>query len=225
MQAEFNIQGVSIFGAQLPLSSDLEQGYAFCLPEGLQDAAQVRKQEFIAGRYCAIQAAKNIGLTIESLPRASTREPIWPLGITGSISHSKQMAISCISKSSDYLSLGIDSEELIKPKIASEVAATIGTQDELAFLASLDFSFGLTVMFSAKEALYKALFPLARTFIDFKDVKLISLDPAKGDFELELISSHPLLAKYLGRYVGTFRMMNQTIVTFVSIPKDQHVYS
>jgi enterobactin synthetase component D len=225
MQAEFNIHGVSVFGAPLPLSLTVEQDYAYCLPVVLKDVAQVRKQEFIAGRYCAIQAAKKIGLTIESLPSAKTREPIWPAGMTGSISHSKQMAISCISNNSDYLSLGIDAEELMKPEVATEVAATIATQGELDFLATLDSSLGLTVLFSAKEALYKALFPLVRTFIDFKEVKLTSLDLTQGTFELELISSNLSLVKYLGRYMGSFRMMNQTIVTFVSIPKDQHVHS
>lgn len=225
MQAEFNIQGVSIFGAQLPLSSLVEQDYSYCLPVVLKDVAQVRKQEFIAGRYCAIQAAKKIGLTIESLPSAKTREPVWPKGMTGSISHSKQMAISCISTSDDYLSLGIDAEEMMKPELAAEVATTIASQEELNYLSSLKSSQGLTVLFSAKEALYKALFPLVRTFIDFKEVKLVSLNLDNGSFELELNSSNPILTKYLGLYAGSFRMMNQTIVTFVSIPKDQHVHS
>lgn len=225
MLAEFNIHGVSIFGSPLPLSSQVEQDYAYCLPVVLKDVAQVRKNEFIAGRYCAIQAAKNIGLTIESLPIAKTREPIWPAGMMGSISHSKQMAISCISNNSDYLSLGIDAEEMMKPEVAAEVALTIATQEEINFLETLNSSLGLTILFSAKEALYKALYPLVRTFIDFKEVKLVSLDFTLGTFELELVSSNPILTKYLGRYMGSFRMMNQTVVTFVSIPKDQHVHS
>lgn len=225
MQAEFNIHGVSIFKAPLPLSSQVEQDYAYCLPMVWKNVAQVRRQEFIAGRYCAIQAAQNIGLTIESLPTGLTREPVWPQGVTGSISHSKQLAISCIANTSDYLSLGIDAEEMMKPEVAAEIALTIATQSELHYLDTLNSDLSLTLLFSAKEALYKALFPLVRTFIDFKEVKLHTVDFASGLFELELISSNKSLVKYLGRYMGSFRMIDQTLVTFVSIPKDPNVHS
>ena len=219
MLIDFNIHGVSFFGAPLPFDSQLEESFSHLLPHTMANVAQVRKQEFIAGRYCAYQAAKLVGLELVKLPAAKTREPVWPEGIVGSITHSKLMAISCVSLSQDWSSIGIDAEELINPSLRADIESLVASPVELQYLGSLDSQIGLTVLFSAKEALYKALFPLVRTFIDFKEVKLTNLDADTKVFELELISSNEKLAGHLGRYQGSFKQFGETIVTVVSIPR------
>jgi 4'-phosphopantetheinyl transferase EntD len=139
--------------------------------------------------------------------------------MVGSITHSKLMAISCVSLSNDWSSIGIDAEELITPALRADIEFLVASPAELQYLGSLDSQIGLTVLFSAKEALYKALFPLVRTFIDFKEVKLTNLDADTKVFELELISSNEKLAGHLGRYQGSFKQFGETIVTVVSIPR------
>ncbi len=229
MLIDFNIHGVSIFGTILPLDSNLAQNFASWLPAGMHKVASPRKQEFIAGRYCASEAAKEIGFNLVNLPSAATREPIWPEGIIGSISHSKLMAISCVSDSKNLSSIGIDAEELIKLEMLKDIEKVIATQDELKLISSTDNQTGVTILFSAKESLYKALFPLVRTFIDFNEVKLVSFDFAEKTFELQLVSTNAALAKHLGFYKGSFYLLGTTIVTIVSIPKNEikdfYVYS
>lgn len=219
MLIDFNIQGLVTFGTQLPFDSQLKETYAHWLPVKMRDVACVRRQEYIAGRYCAIQAAKMVGFNLAELPSADTREPMWPAGVVGSITHSKQMAISCVAQSSEIASVGIDAEELIKPVLGNEVENVIASDEELALINKFEFQKGITILFSAKEALYKALFPLVRTFIDFKEVKLIALDASKGTFELELNSQNKKLASVLGHYKGSFKQLGETVITVISIPK------
>jgi 4'-phosphopantetheinyl transferase EntD len=139
--------------------------------------------------------------------------------MVGSITHSKLLAISCVSSSQDWSSIGIDAEELITPALRADIESLVASPVELQYLGSLDSQIGLTVLFSAKEALYKALFPLVRTFIDFKEVQLTNLDLDMKVFELELISSKENLAGHVGRYQGSFKQFGETIVTVVSIPR------
>lgn len=217
MLLDFNIQGVSIFGATLPLDSHVQNNYAALLPFQMKDVAAVRQQEFIAGRYCAIKASKELGIHLESLPVAKTREPVWPQDIVGSISHSKLLALSCISLAKNYDSLGIDAEEVLSESVARDVQETIASSAEVSLLNKSYFLKELTILFSAKEALYKALFPLTREFIDFKEVKLRGLDTEKRTFELVLDSSNLKLSKFLGSYHGSYQEVGDTIVTLVAI--------
>lgn len=227
MLIDFNLHGVSAYGMVLPLDSQVEKSFAYWLPVGMKDVAPVRQQEFIAGRLCAVEAAKQIGFELNKLPVAATREPLWPDGLKGSITHSKQLAIGCVSLSENLESIGIDAEEMIKPGLRKDIEKTIANEAELLLLEKTLPEIGLTVLFSAKESLYKALFPLVRTFIDFKEVELTELDSEKMTFVLELKTANPKLATHLGKYAGSYQIMGETIVTVVSISKakGKHVHS
>ena len=55
------------------------------LPTKLKEAAPTRKADFLAGRYCALQALSqlgNVGIPFQ-LPVSDNRHPIWPEGLTG----------------------------------------------------------------------------------------------------------------------------------------------
>lgn len=225
MVREFDIPGVSVFRSTLPLSSQVESDYSYCLPESLKNVALTRKHHYIAGRYCAIQAAKNLGFSLPVFPNAETREPIWPQGFIGSISHSKSIAISCIAEAQSFESIGIDAEEMIKTTTGENIASTIASVEELNYLKELNFDFGLTLLFSAKEALYKALYPLGRKFIDFKEATLSKVDLSSMSFELRLESKDPAYASYLGIYKGQFKLLDQNIVSLILIPKGPHAHS
>jgi enterobactin synthetase component D len=225
MQREFDIPGVSVFRSTLPLCSQVESDYSFCLPESLINVALTRKHHYIAGRYCAIQAAKNLGLSLTSFANAETREPIWPEGMIGSISHSKSIAISCVAETQHYKSIGIDAEEMIKLDTEEKISSLIASPEELNYLEKLNFDFGLTLLFSAKEALYKALFPLGRKFIDFKEATLLKVDLSAMSFELKLESKDQAYVSYLGIYQGQFKILDQNIVSLILVPKDLHAHS
>lgn len=132
-----------------------------------------RRAEFMAGRLCAAWALE--ALCVEAVfPLPSQgRLPVWPSGILGSISHCDSLAVCIAAMQTRYCALGIDVESLIEPGIACEIRHSIASEGELQSLAgAMPLSLpgqchGLTQLFSAKEALYKALFPLTGRFQNF----------------------------------------------------------
>mgnify|MGYP003574900217 CR=1 FL=1 len=216
MELGFNEKDLAVFSLTLPADKKIEERFSSWLPGELERATNKRKQEYVAGRYCASKAAESLGVKLTKLPSSVTREPLWPEGMVGSISHSKALVVSGVSISRNICSVGIDAEEILRKNIGVE--DYIATDSELKLLKG-DYQRGLTVLFSGKEALYKALFPIVRCFIDFKEVLLTSIDFEKQSFELELRTSTPSLQKSLGTYQGIFQQYDETIISLVKISK------
>lgn len=143
----------------------------------LHKAVIKRQAEFVAGRKLAQQALKQIGQGYDRPIAIGThREPLWPAGSTGSIAHCDGWAVCTVLKA-EHLSVGIDIEHRLAHQTASEVQAMIGTAQEWALLAQqFDLASAVTLLFSAKESLFKALFPQVHIYLDFSDAELIGLD-------------------------------------------------
>jgi 4'-phosphopantetheinyl transferase EntD len=75
----------------------------------------------------------------------------------------------------------------------------------------------MSILFSAKEAFYKAIYQLVTTFIDFKEVRMVHLDPKKQVFELELLSSNPKLFPHLGIYAGRYQLIEDSVLSLITI--------
>src|SRR2546426_12618717 len=54
----------------------------------------------------------------------------------------------------------------------TDISDLICGEAELGWVRGGDFQERLTMIFSAKEAIYKAFYPLCRRYIDFKEVEL-----------------------------------------------------
>ncbi|GIB64444.1 Phosphopantetheinyl transferase component of siderophore synthetase [Vibrio cholerae] len=94
----------------------------------------------------------------------------------GSIAHCDGWAVCAVLKA-EHLSVGIDIEHRLAHQTASEVQAMIGTAQEWTLLAQqFDLASAVTLLFSAKESLFKALFPQVQIYLDFSDAQLIGLD-------------------------------------------------
>ncbi|EGR4197819.1 4'-phosphopantetheinyl transferase superfamily protein [Vibrio cholerae] len=143
----------------------------------LHKAVVKRQAEFVAGRKLAQQALKQIGQGYDRPIAIGThREPLWPAGIMGSIAHCDGWAVCAVLKA-EHLSVGIDIEHQLEHQAAVEVQAMIGTAQEWALLAQqFDLASAVTLLFSAKESLFKALFPQVHLYLDFSDAQLIGLD-------------------------------------------------
>ena len=121
-----------------------------------------RELEYQAGRYCANKLLEDFGLKIDSNNKKELF-PNWPKDIVGSISHCKGRAISAVANKSNYTALGIDLEKLNRLKINSlrfichefEIKQ-IGNNLKLA-----------TILFSLKEAIYKAQYPTYKYKLNF----------------------------------------------------------
>jgi len=175
------------------------------LPEQLSTAVGKRKNEYLAGRYCSQQALKALnGPWQSTIETDSNRAPIWPDNYVGSITHSHGFAAAVVANRQQVLSIGIDSEKMVKEKTADNIQSQILTSDEKfeRYQDSFtDLAEYLTLIFSAKESLFKCLYPLVNRYFSFSDAR-ISLDPNQsGSFEYTLL--HDLSAEFRQNYSGT----------------------
>lgn len=175
---------------------DQPDDVAITLPDRLAKAVNKRKAEFLAGQLCATLSLEQLSGAILPLPRGADRSPQWPEGYLGSISHTDTRAIAVAARAADYRMLGIDLETLIDASRAEAVGPMVAKPHEwdLRPLAMTRADF-LTVVFSAKEALYKAIYPSIRRIIEFSDVTLTVI----GDDWLELELSPDIRAEHLAQ--------------------------
>lgn len=142
------------------------------IPPHLTAAVPRRRSEYLAGRICAAAALRS--LEMPELVESVNRAPIWPDGATGSITHSNNCAIAAVSK--HYASVGIDYEKIMEPERAEGLSGMILSSDEfIHHPCGMPFEIFVTLIFSAKEALYKALSASVGRILDFHEVKLTSL--------------------------------------------------
>jgi 4'-phosphopantetheinyl transferase EntD len=148
-------------------------------------AVERRRREFLTGRALARAALARLGCPPCSIPVGESRAPVWPDGFLGSISHSRSHCVAHVARSRDLLAVGIDIEA--EAPLAPGLAALICRPDETGEAPGLD---PVLARFAAKEAFYKAYFPVARRFLDFHDVRV---DLAEGRFVAELVADKPAL--------------------------------
>ncbi|MGY5957986.1 enterobactin synthase subunit EntD [Kosakonia sp. BK9b] len=120
---------------------------------GLMHCGRKRQAEHLAGRVAAAHALRDVGIIAVPAPGAQ-RQPCWPQGLYGSISHRDNRAIAVVAQHP----VGVDIEALFSRGLCAELAEHIVNADEQQVLArsGLPFPLALTLAFSAKESLYKA---------------------------------------------------------------------
>jgi 4'-phosphopantetheinyl transferase EntD len=134
-------------------------------------AMPARRREFTAGRACARTALEELGHQDWSLLPGPRREPLWPDGVVGSISHCPGLAVAVAARSADTLAIGID-VETDAPLPANVVRSVMDTDEAQAIerLAAQDPTtpWG-RLLFSAKETVYKAWYPLRHEWLGFEE--------------------------------------------------------
>jgi 4'-phosphopantetheinyl transferase EntD len=128
-----------------------------------------RQREFRAGRNAARAALKQLDAPAGPLLRGENREPIWPRGFIGSISHCDDSCITACVQKGEIISLGLDVEPL-KP-LKPGIARYIETESERLFMERHP-ELPSRLIFSAKESLYKCYHPLIGRFFGFHSVTL-----------------------------------------------------
>ncbi|HFZ8993785.1 TPA: enterobactin synthase subunit EntD [Citrobacter freundii] len=121
--------------------------------EKLHSWGRKRKAEHLAGRIAAVHALRDYGVT--RVPGiGDRRQPLWPPGLYGSISHCAKTAVAVVS---DH-PVGIDIETIFTRQTASELASSIigNAEQRLLEASPIAFPVALTLAFSAKESIYKA---------------------------------------------------------------------
>jgi 4'-phosphopantetheinyl transferase EntD len=168
------------------------------LPQSFRHATQKRQREFLAGRWCAKQALQCLGAGSTYVAMAEDRAPIWPDGVVGSITHTGDFAAAAVAWAADIAALGIDSERIIDLAAARDIADICMVDEATLFKAAHGRSFCefCTFVFSAKESVFKCLFPLTRKFLEFSDVRITSIDWNRKYFMWTTVTE----------YIGTGRL-------------------
>ncbi len=196
---------------------DEERFSSVVIPAELTRAVPKRRLEFMAGRTCARDAlAQLTGRPVtESIAVGPHRSPVWPAGIVGAITHAEGFAAAAVALVTDALGLGIDSEAVLPAEAVEAVAEQALVQGELEALdrSGLEPIALLTLVFSAKESLFKCLFPRVGRYFDFKDATVDAVDLAAGRFTTKLLVplSGGLPAET--RLEGTFAIADRLVHT------------
>jgi enterobactin synthetase component D len=162
------------------------------LPDSLENAVLKRQVEFAAGRFCARLALQKQGYAgSATLAIGQHRAPIWPAGYLGSISHGDGQAVAVATASREWRTIGIDIERILSNDAAQPLIEHLMTAAELAIgsAAGMTLERWLSLVFSAKESLFKALYPFVGRYFDFLDAEVCELDQAQAGLMLRLVSS------------------------------------
>jgi 4'-phosphopantetheinyl transferase EntD len=148
----------------------------------VSNCSESRIGYFSAGRACARLALKELGIEGFSLLSAKDRQPLWPAGITGSITHTDGYTAAVVIRQGSVRSIGVDSEAIgavhegLWPRIC-----TPAELENLRSFAGTGRGERAALIFAAKEAFYKSQFPLTAEWIGFQDVAIeLEEEPGRG---------------------------------------------
>lgn len=159
-------------------------------PESVARSVRKRQAEFYFGRCAARQAMEALGISAFNVAIGASRQPIWPAGVIGSISHTHTYAAAVALRRGECSGVGIDLEHMAGADAAAALSTTTVDAEELQYLETVThiwpLSTLLTATFSAKESLFKAAFNAVGRYFDFSAARVWGVDPEEGVIRLRL---------------------------------------
>ncbi|UVK51710.1 4'-phosphopantetheinyl transferase superfamily protein [Mesorhizobium sp. AR02] len=128
-----------------------------------------------AARWIAHRLLADIGISDVAIPRAPSGAPVWPDGIIGSLAHDDDMAVAAVAPVGRIVSLGIDVEPA--QPLPDDIFAIVATGADRTGAA--DRRLAGRILFCAKEAVYKAAYPLDREILGYEDIA-VDLDAGRA---------------------------------------------
>jgi 4'-phosphopantetheinyl transferase EntD len=175
----------------------------------IEDAVPRRRAEFATARLCARDALSGLGIAPVPVLRGEKGEPLWPAGVVGSITHCARYHAAAVARSARFASIGIDAEpDEPLPKGVLEMICRPAERPQLSVLAIPNAD---RLLFSAKESLYKAWFPLARRWLGFDEASVVL--HRDGRLEFNVLVAGPL-ATVCGRWLAR----DGLILTAAAVP-------
>jgi 4'-phosphopantetheinyl transferase EntD len=188
-------------------------------------AVAKRRREFATVRACARRAMEKLGVPAQAILPGERGAPQWPDGLLGSMTHCDGYCAAALVRAADLASLGIDAEPHAPlPDGVLEAVALPAERERLRRLATaLPELRGDRLLFSAKESVYKAWFPLTGRWLDFSEADIdITVDPedrTRGAFRAELLVPGPLLGdRRVDRFEGRWIVRRGLVATAVTVP-------
>lgn len=167
-----------------------------------------RQAEFIAGRYLASRMLLEKGIDNKHVGRGCHGEPLWPLGFTGSISHTSNQVVCALACKSDIRYLGLDIEPTLTSPMAGEIEGLVINPDEKALAIDNGILPAqlVSMAFSAKESLFKAVSHEAGTGFGFDSARVVGFHGTGLTLELSTgISSSLPKGRRFDCFVGQHR--------------------
>lgn len=178
-------------------------------------AIVARQLEFATGRSCARRALRRLRVADAPILSGQQRQPLWPEGIVGSITHCAGYRAAAVARVDAAAAIGIDAEQ--HAPLPSGVLERISLPQERTWLATAPVGVHWDrLLFSAKESVLKACFPLLQQAPEFGQL-LLRFDPERAAFLAQLLSGQEttlLPPRLQGRYL----VRDGLIVTAVIVP-------
>lgn len=189
--------------------------------ECVGQAAEKRIRDFAGGRACARLALHALGIEGFDLLPGERRQPLWPTGVVGSITHTEGYSAAVVGLRSRFLGLGVDTEVVtaVKSKLWPKFCVA-AEMHHLERLSPARRPLWAALVFAAKEAFYKCQFPATSQWLEFSDVAIEPVDPGTAEGVLTLMPQRPLeLASHApGPWTARYRFRDQFVTVGVALP-------
>jgi 4'-phosphopantetheinyl transferase EntD len=180
-------------------------------------AVAKRRNEFTTVRACAREALAQLGVAPVPILPGERGAPGWPDGIVGSMTHCDGYRGAAVARTGDVVTIGLDAEP--DGPLPDGVLAVVSLPEEREHLSGLPDDRGVhweRLLFSAKESVYKAWFPLTRRWLDFLEAR-ITIDPA-GRFSARLLVPGPVVAgRELPGFEGRWVARDGLVATGITV--------
>jgi len=183
-------------------------------------SVEKRRREFVTARACARRALARLGVAAQAIPSGPKGEPVWPAGVVGSITHCAGYRACAVARGADLVTLGIDAE--LDQPLPEGLLGDVALPEErrrLHALAALDPTVSWDrLLFSIKESVYKAWFPLARQWLGFEDAT-VTIDRGGGTFSAHLLVPGPTVrGAVLDGFAGRWLAADGLLLTAIALP-------
>jgi 4'-phosphopantetheinyl transferase EntD len=173
-----------------------------------------RVQEFAAGRTCARIALESIGVSPRPLLMGRRREPLWPLGVTGSITHCKDYCAAAVVSTQHYVGIGIDAEpNRPLPLDVLEIVSVSSERDWLSRCSNNSLCWD-RLLFSIKESIYKAWFQVTQQWLGF-DQAIVEIQSSTRTFTAAI---QHLDVSFPKRIEGSYLATSSLLLTSAWVP-------
>jgi len=186
----------------------------------LGNAVEKRRREFVTARACAREALARLGEPAQPIPSGARGEPLWPPGVVGAITHCTGYRACALAPASELLTIGIDAEvdDALPPGVLGDIAlAEERRWIEAAAAADPGMSWD-RLLFSIKESIYKAWFPLMGSWLGFEDAS-VAVDREAGTFAARLLVPGPDVGgRRLEGFKGRWLAAEGLVLSAIAVP-------
>ncbi|MEU9013869.1 4'-phosphopantetheinyl transferase superfamily protein [Streptomyces sp. NPDC048479] len=182
-------------------------------------AVDSRRREFGTVRACARTALSGLEIAPVPILPGPQGAPAWPDGVVGSMTHCAGYRAAAVARAADLLTIGLDAEpHQPLPGGELDVIALPEERTRLSDLAARRPEICWDrLLFSAKESVYKAWFPLTNRWLDFEEAS-ITIDPDAGTFRARLLVPGPVIAgARLPGFDGRWLVRNGLVLTAITV--------